>query len=181
MFDFAPEADVIILEGFSQTVLNDNHVGKILCVNNKEEIEEFKGEAKGTIIAFYSVQPMKKPVVNIEEEPDILVKRTLRYIRRERKISEILNRLPRLNCGKCRRSSCEEMAIAIYKGKAKLKDCITLRLQSKLKTNITINDVEIPLQPFVSEIIRRSLLGMASALKGISIKGNEEIHIRILS
>jgi hypothetical protein len=73
------------------------------------------------------------------------------------------------------------MAVAIYRRKAKLNDCITLKLRSKLKTGITINDVEVPIQPFVSEIIRKSILGMVSCLKGASIKGDEEIHVKILS
>lgn len=71
--------------------------------------------------------------------------------------------------------------MAIYKRKAKLDDCVTLRLRSKLKTRITLNDVEVPIQLFVSEIIRNSVLGMVSSLKGVSIGGNEEIRIEILS
>jgi hypothetical protein len=73
------------------------------------------------------------------------------------------------------------MAMAIYSKKAKLSDCVTLRLRSKLKTRIIVNDAEVPLQPFVSEIIRKSILGMVSTLKGASIRGNEEIRIDILS
>lgn len=73
------------------------------------------------------------------------------------------------------------MAVAIYRREAKLNDCITLKLRSKLKTQITLNDAEVPIQPFVSEIIRNALLGMISTLKGVSIKGNEEIHVKILS
>jgi len=56
-----------------------------------------------------------------------------------------------------------------------------LKLRSRLKTRITINNIEVPIQPFVSEIIRNTLLGMVSTLKGVSIKGNEEIHVEILS
>jgi len=73
------------------------------------------------------------------------------------------------------------MAVAIYRKKAKLNDCVTLKLRSRLKTRITINNIEVPIQPFVSEIIRNTLLGMVSTLKGVSIKGNEEIHVEILS
>jgi len=69
----------------------------------------------------------------------------------------------------------------VYRKDAKLNDCVPLTLRSKLKTKITINDNEIPIQPFVSEIIRNSILGMVSSLKGISIRGNEEIHVKILS
>ncbi len=181
LFRFTSEIDVIVLEGFSRLVLDDKNIGKILCVRSREEYKDFREKAKGKIIAVCSARPMGKPVLRIKEDSPILVGRALRYIERERKISSILSRLPELNCGKCGYSSCEEMAVAIHKRKAKLSDCVTLKLRSKLRTRITINDAEIPIQPFVSEIIRNTLLGMVSTLKGVSIKGNEEICVKILS
>ena len=181
LFGFACEIDVIVLEGFSRSVLDDKNVGKILCVRSREECRDFKEKAKGKIIACCSARPIGKPVLRIEEDSSVLVRRTLRYIERERKISTILSSLSGLNCGKCGYSLCEEMATAIYRRKARLNDCVTLKLRSKLKTQITINDTEIPIQPFVSEIIRNTLLGMVSTLKGVSIKGNEEICVKILN
>lgn len=178
---FAPEADIIVLEGFSWLVLNDEHVGKILCIRNRPEYEDLRRKTKGEVIAFCSARPMGKHILRIKEDSKILVGRTLRYVRRKRKISKILSRLPGLNCGKCGHPSCEEMAAAIYKRRAKLIDCIPLELRSKLKTRITVNEVEVPIQPFVSEIIRKSLLGMVSTLKGVSISGDEEVHIKISS
>jgi hypothetical protein len=73
------------------------------------------------------------------------------------------------------------MAVAIYTKKAKLSDCITLRLRSEVRTRIIIDKVEVPIQTFVSEIIRKSVLGMISSLKGVSVKGNERVHISISS
>jgi len=181
LFRFTPETDVIVLEGFSRIVLDDEHVGKILCVRNRKEYEDFREKTRGKIIASCSAQPLGKPILRIKEDSQILVERALRYIKRKRKISKILSRLPGLNCGKCGYSSCEEMAVAIYRRKAKLNDCVTLRLRLELKTRITVNNIEVPIQHFVSEIIRKSLLGMVSCLKGVSIRGNEEIHVEILS
>jgi len=176
-----PEIDVMVLEGFSRLVLDDENVGKILCVRSREEYNDLREKTRGKTIAFCSTRPMGRTILRIKEDSHILVERALRYIRRKQKISKILSCLPGLNCGKCGHSSCEEMALAIYRRKAKLNDCITLKLRSKLKTGIKVNDVEVPLQPFVSEIIRRSLLGMVSCLKGVSIKGDEEIRLEILS
>jgi len=110
-----------------------------------------------------------------------LLKRVLTYINREKKISKILNCLPGLNCKKCGYPSCGEMAVDIYKKKAKLSDCVTLRLGLELRTKIIIDKVEVPIQTFVSEIIRKSVLGMISSLKGVSVKGNESVHINISS
>lgn len=181
MLSFTPKTDIVILEGFSWLTLKDEHVGKILCVRDKEEHRDFRQKVKGEIIAFCSTHPVGKSILRIEEDFQTLVKQVLRYVERKRKISKILSRLPGLNCGKCGHSSCEEMAMAIYTKKAKLSDCVTLRLRSKLKMRIIVNDAEVPLQPFVLEIIRKSLLGMVSTLKGVSIRGSEEIRIDILS
>jgi molybdopterin-guanine dinucleotide biosynthesis protein B len=178
---FASEADLIMLEGFSWLVLNDEYVGKILCVKNREEYEDFKKKAKGEVIAFCSMRHLGKPILRIKEDSEILVKQALKFIRKKQKISKILSILPGLDCGKCGHSTCKEMALAIYAKAAKLNDCVPLRLKSELKTRITVNDVEVPIQPFVSEIIRNSILGMITSLKGVSIRGNEEVHVKILS
>jgi molybdopterin-guanine dinucleotide biosynthesis protein B len=179
MLRFAPDADILIIEGFSSLTLTDVHIGKIVCVRNEEEYSEFRQRTGGEVIAYCSTQPMGKPILNIEEDRAILVERVVRYVRRNREIREIRSRLPGLDCAKCGYTTCDEMAEAIYRGKATLENCVTLSLRSKLKTRLTVDDNEIPLQPFVSEIIRKSLLGMVSTLKGVSVRGDEEIHIEM--
>ena len=86
LLSFTPEADIIVLEGFSWLVLNDEHVGKILCVRNREEYEDLREKTRGEVIAFCSARPLGKPILRIKEDSKILVGRTLRYIRRKRKI-----------------------------------------------------------------------------------------------
>ena len=117
----------------------------------------------------------------MKEDFKILVGRAMRFVEREQGIAKILSSLPGLDCKKCGYESCEELAAAIYKGKAKLSDCAPLKLKSQLRTRIMINDNEVPIQPFVSKIICNSILGMVSSLKGVSIKGDELIHVRISS
>jgi molybdopterin-guanine dinucleotide biosynthesis protein B len=180
LLSFTPMADVVVLEGFSH-MLNDERVGKILCVRDAREYEAFRKKKLGEAIAFCSFQSLENPILRIKEDSQILLKRVLTYINGEKKISKILNCLPGLNCKTCGYSSCEEMAVAIYKKEAKLSDCVTLRLRLELRTKIIIDKVEIPIQTFVSEIIRKSVLGMISSLKGVSVKGNESVHINISS
>ena len=177
---FAPDADILVIEGLSSLTLTDEQVGKIVCVRNGEEYSEFKQKASGEVIAYCSTQPMGKPILNIEKDLQALVERVVRYVRRNRETWEIRSRLPGLDCAKCGYTTCEEMALAIYRRKATLEDCVTLSSRSRLKTRLIIDDAEIPLQPFVSEIIRKSLLGMVSTLKHVSIRGNEEIHVEIV-
>lgn len=179
LLGFTPKADVILLEGFSRMVLSNEHVGKIFCVRNTEEYEDFKKRTRGETIAFCSLQPLETPILKINEDFHILVKRVLTYVDRGRKISKILSCLPGLDCKKCGYASCEEMASAVYEGDAKMSDCVVLKVRSRLKTEIMVNDAEIPIQPFVSEIIRNSVLGMVSSLKGVSVKGDERVHIKI--
>ena len=181
LLSFTPMADVVVLEGFSRIVLNDERVGKILCVRDTREYEGFRKKELGKIVAFCSLQRLENPILRIKEDSQILLKRVLTYINREKKISNILNCLPGLNCKKCGYPSCEEMAVAIYKKKAKLSNCVTLGLRSEVRTKIIIDKVEVPIQTFVSEIIRKSVLGMISSLKGVSVKGNERVHINISS
>jgi len=181
MSKFVSEVDTIVLEGFSRLVLNDEYVGKIFCVRNKREYESYRKKARGKVISFCCRQPLGRPILRIKEDFKVLARRTLRFVEREKRISKILNSLPGLDCKKCGYESCEELAVAIYRGKAKLIDCLPLKLRSKLKTRIMINDNEVPIQPFVSKIIRNSILGMISSLKGVSIKGDELVHVRISS
>lgn len=179
LLGFTPKADLILLEGFSRIVLSNEHVAKIFCVRNRDEYEDFKKKTQGETIAFCSLHPLKDPILKTKEAMHILVKRVLAYVDRERKISKILSCLPRLDCKKCGYTLCEEMASAVYEGRAKVSDCVVLKVRSKLKTEITVNDAEVPIQPFVSEVIRNSVLGMVSSLKGISVKGDERVHIKI--
>ncbi|MEM2876266.1 MAG: (Fe-S)-binding protein, partial [Candidatus Bathyarchaeia archaeon] len=180
LIGFVSEVDVILLKDFPQSFLSDEKVATIICVRGPEEYERFK-EEKEEVIAFCSSIPMNKPVLRLMEDLQIISMKVRKYIERENKVSEILQLLPRLDCGKCGYSTCEEMAVAIYNGESRVEDCFTLRVKSKLKTKVIVNDVEVPIQPFVSEIIRKSVLGMISSLKEVSIKGDETVHIDVSS
>jgi len=181
LLGFTPKADVLVLEGFSRIVLSEKHVGKIFCVRNTGEYEDFKKKMRGQTIAFCSLQPLEDSILKIKEDLHVLVKRVLTHVDRERKISKILSCLPGLDCKKCGYASCEEMASAVYGREAKVRDCVVLKVRSELKTEITVDDTEVPIQPFVSEVIRNSILGMVSSLKGVSLKGDKRVHIKISS
>ena len=124
---------------------------------------------------------MEDNILRITEDSAVYSKLALEFIERKIKFLKILNTLPRLDCKDCKLESCEEMAVAIYQRKAKFTDCKILKSKSKLKTKLIINNAEVLLNPFVSEFTRNSILGMVSSLKGVSIKGDEKIHVEILS
>ncbi len=141
MFELTPEIDVILLEGFSQLVLKNEEVGKILCVRDMKEYKSFREQTMGKILAFCSVQHLGKPILRIKEDSQVLAKYALKFIEKEIK---------------------------------------TYKIEQRRKTKITINEVEIPIQPFLSEIIRSVLLSMISTSEDASISGKEDVHVKIL-
>ena len=173
------QADVLILEGFSSLVLEDKRVGKIVCVKDLEEYEEYRKSTRGKVLAFFSFQPLGEPVLNIKADRPFIVERAVRFIEKRDRISEILGQLAGLDCAKCSRSTCEELAEDICEGQASIDDCIPFKFKSEVKARITIEGSEIPIRPFVSEIIRKAVLGMVSTLKAADIEGGEKIDIVI--
>ncbi len=81
-------------------------------------------------------------------------------------------KLPNLNCGGCGCDSCYELAREIIRGKESLEDCSALRPE----TQIILNGKVLALNPFISQMIRGTIVGMLSSLKGYR-KGNIQIKI----
>jgi len=176
---FMSGVNIVLLEGFSKLVLENEDVGKVFCVRDQKEYEGYREGVKGETLAFCSLQPLEGPILRIMEDWKPLLNRVLSFIERERRVSEILEALAGLDCGKCGYKTCREMAVVISVGKAKLSDCLPLKPKSRLETRITVNGVEVPIQPFVSKIVRNSILGMVSSLKGVSLKGDEKVRVEI--
>jgi molybdopterin-guanine dinucleotide biosynthesis protein B len=63
LLGFAPKADVIVLEGFSQIVLSNERIGKIFCVRNTDEYADFKEKTTGETMAFCSLQPLEESIL----------------------------------------------------------------------------------------------------------------------
>jgi len=172
-------ADILIIEGFSFLLLKDRRIGKIICVRSIGEYDEYKNKVEGEVLAYCSFKSLGEPILEIQKDLQIIVDEVVEFVTRKQDIFNILSKLAGLNCRKCGRSSCLELAEAIYAGKASVDECVPLKLKHKLKTKIMIEGNELPIQSFVSEIIRRSVLGMISTLKGVNISGEEEICIEI--
>jgi molybdopterin-guanine dinucleotide biosynthesis protein B len=172
-------ADVIALEGFSSIVLKDKRVGKIICVRNRDEYDEFRKTVEGEVLAYCSINPIERKVFDTKSDLPAIVEKATAFISKSQKILGILSQLAGLDCRKCGRASCWELAEDILGKKAKLDECVPLKLKPELKTTITVGNVEVPIQPFVAEIVRKTILGMVSTLKGVEVTGEEQIHIDI--
>jgi len=172
-------ANILVIEGFSFFVMKDRAVGKIICVRDWREYEENEREAEGEVIAYCSFRPLGDPILEIGNDLPLIIDRAVEYAIKMREVLGILDELAGLDCKKCGRSSCLELAQAIHEGEASIEECVPLMLKPELKTRISVRGSEVPIQPFVSEIIRRSVLGMISTLKGVKITGEEDIRIVI--
>ncbi|MCZ2845302.1 MAG: molybdopterin-guanine dinucleotide biosynthesis protein B [Candidatus Bathyarchaeota archaeon] len=177
--DFIIGADLLLLEGFSKQVNENSSIGKIICVKS-EELAPYKKSVKGEIIVFCSMDPNKNSdVLGISRDQNNLFENSMKFFIKTNKLLKILNALPRINCRKCRYQNCEEMAIAIYNNRAKINDCETLRNKERAKIKIEIDKEELPLNPFVSDMIYGVTMSMLSSLKRTSIEEGKKLHIKV--
>ena len=85
--------------------------------------------------------------------------------------------IPGLDCGECGFDSCLDMAKAIIRGEAMEKECKMKKFQ---EVELFIDDVSIPLNPFVQDFIKKSIEGMVSSLKmDEAQKSPEKIELTI--
>lgn len=144
------EADLLLIEGFGQ----EKTFPKIVCFKENSEAKDlFDGLQIGAAtFASPSKIDLGVPVFNILQDVG--------------KIADLVSRLafklPNLNCGACGYDSCYELAREIIKGRKNLEDCppLTPELQ------IILNGKPLPLNPFISKMVRKTILGMLSSLKG---------------
>jgi molybdopterin-guanine dinucleotide biosynthesis protein B len=83
--------------------------------------------------------------------------------------------LPDLDCAGCGRETCAELARDIVAGRAEISECTSL---SSPSIQVTVNGATLPLNPFVQDILRNTLTGILSALKG-GESGKVEISLDI--
>ena len=114
----------------------------------------------------------------ILKDDDLLINKVIVYLK-QIAINKIVKKLPGFDCKKCGYTTCEQLATGIFSGYKNLKDCKVLEDKMNLKIQLFFNKVAIPLQPFVSRIIRSTILGMVSSLKDVSIVGDEKLLVEI--
>ncbi len=172
-------ADVVVVEGHSFVVLTDSRAAKVVCVRNKQEYDEYKGAAVGEVLAYCSTQPINKRILDTRAGLPVVVEKAVAFVEKSRKILEVQKELGGLDCGKCGRGSCWELAEAIVEGSAEAELCVVRGAKPEPRTTITVNGSEVAVQPFVAEFVRRTVLAMVSTLKGTNITGKEQTQINI--
>lgn len=138
------DADYIVAEGFKE----EKSFPRIVCLRDRKEKETlFNGleiAALGDGVGELSIPVLK----NIDKIADLVEEKSFK--------------LPALNCGACGFDYCYDMAKEIVKGKRRLEDCVSMQP----KTVIKIGGEPLPLSPFISKLIKRTIEGLLSSLKG---------------
>lgn len=156
------EADIILIEGFKK----EKTFPKIVCLREESEKAELFDGLQLCTAGFVSKELNPKLYdFNILNDEDI------------KKIAEIaINKsfkLPDLNCGECGYQDCYGLAQEIVKGSKILDDCSSL----EPSTLVQVNGKIISMNPFISKIVKNTIIGLLSSLKGF-IKGDIEIKIK---
>lgn len=145
------EADFVLIEGFKE----ERTFPKIICFTDITELDNFSDGLQIGAVSLTSVSEKAyhgMPIFNIKENiteiADLIIKKTFK--------------LPNLNCEACGYQTCYELAREILRGNKKVRDCPALEPE----TQVTLNGKVLPLNPFVSDIIRNTIVGMLSSLKG---------------
>src|SRR5665648_270258 len=156
------EADIVLIESFKK----EKTFPKIVCLRDEsEKTELFDGLQLCTASLTYKDMSSRVSEFNILNDEDI------------KKIAEIaINKsfkLPNLDCGKCGYQDCYGLAQEIVKGNKTPDDCPSLEPSTSVKVNGKI----ISMNTFIAKIIKNTIVGLLSSLKGF-IKGDIEIKIK---
>ena len=160
------EADIILVEGFKA----EKTFPKIACLRGRsDDMDLFDG------LAICAVGPADQ--LERLDVPSFGGLRTPLLGRDDvGKIADLVAqkgfKLPSLDCGACGYERCYDMARDVVAGAASVEDCISLQPS----TEVTIDGRVMPINPFISSIVRGTILGLLSSLKGFR-KGKIEISI----
>jgi len=134
------DVDFVIVEGFKEK----KNFPKILCLREKDEEKELSDGLEIALVGKGKFDPDR----DISTIADL--------------VEEKAFKLPNLDCGDCGFDSCYELAREIVKGRKRVSDCT--RLVQDVEVRVAGERME--LNPFVSDILRKTIKGFLSGLKG---------------
>jgi molybdopterin-guanine dinucleotide biosynthesis protein B len=156
------KADIILVEGLKK----EKTFPKIVCLREESEKAELFDGLQLCSAAFVSKELNEKlcdfDILNDEDIKKIV----------EMAINKSF-KLPNLNCGECGYQDCYGLAREIVKGNKTLDDCLSLEPSTLVKVDERI----ISMNPFISKLVKNTIIGLLSSLKGF-IKGDVEIKIK---
>jgi len=147
------DADYVLINGFEK----DKSYPRVVML---DEHTKDKDRLTGLEIAGHGMEHTSSfPVTqNITQLIDIIEEKSFK--------------LPNLNCKACGFDNCYAFAKEIVKGNRKSEDCISLNP----KVVIEIDGTPLPMNPFISGIVEKTIRALLSSFKGYK-KGSIEISI----
>ena len=153
------KADFVLIEGFK----SQKTFPKIVCLRAEDDPEALLDGLEICVVGEISEKKgINVPVLDAKGDVGAIADL----------IEQKAFKLPNLDCGACGYKTCYEMALEIIKGNKTMKNCLSLNSEVMLK----IDGETMPLKPFVSDIVRNTITGLLSSLKGYR-EGKIEIDI----
>ncbi|MCX8184464.1 MAG: molybdopterin-guanine dinucleotide biosynthesis protein MobB [Sulfolobales archaeon] len=147
---------LLVVEGFRDSevgdsiVVTDNLEDAVRLVKKNtvaivvsSEVYSLEQHSMGGAVVLYSNQ--------IDELTGLIVRRALSYI---------TSQLPGLNCGICGVDRCEALAARILRGER-------VSCPVALGVKLVVNEREVPLNPFVRNVVKSVVEGLLNSLKGV--------------
>jgi molybdopterin-guanine dinucleotide biosynthesis protein B len=160
------EADFILVEGFK----TEKTFPKIVCLRGEPDDQDlFDG------LAICAVRPVRQLDQSDVASVDVPGVPLLSQDELD-KIADLVERkafkLPNLDCGGCGHERCYDLAREVVAGSASVEDCVSLQPA----TEVSVDGRPMPMNPFISRIVRSTILGVLSSLKGFK-NGKVDISI----
>lgn len=169
------EADMVLVEGFKA----EKTFPKIVCLRGKPADADYERPEDlfdGLAICAVFPPPLQRGVggrlADRVEEVEVPCFGQDEIV----KIADLVERkafkLPNLECGGCGHERCYDLAREIVAGTGSVEDYVSLQPA----TEVRIDGQSLPMNPFISGIVRSTIVGLLSPLKGFR-KGKIEISI----
>ena len=169
------DVDVVMIEGLRSVVKEREDIIKVVTVTSEAEAIEVLEEV-GRIHAIVGLERREfreVPCVSIEELPRLIDD----LVQPAFKLRKLLAKLPAIDCRLCGLPDCLSFAREVVEGRRVLEECPILSGKAAV---VELDGKAIPLNPFVREVVRKTILGLVSTLRGIELRGNESVHVRVL-
>lgn len=149
------QAPIVVVEGYKHS-----SIGDVVVVSEKPEEAVELAKSLSNVIAIVTrksntqLPQTNTPVFDFEEVEllaNLVESRALEYLTSE---------APGLNCQMCGYASCKELARAYMKGASQW-------CPVKSGIRVLVDGYEVQLNPFVKNMIRSTVLGLISPLKGV--------------
>jgi molybdopterin-guanine dinucleotide biosynthesis protein B len=162
---------IVIVEGFKGSDIGDT----IVIAENLKEAEELSKRVKNVIGVVVKNSDVKKPEEGMQAMQQFTfneIERLVNFIE-NRALEFIENQTLRTNCKYCGFENCKAFAKAFAMGK-------TSWCPVALDVKLIVDDKVITLSPFVKRILKSTIEGLISSLKGVN-EYRKRIFIEIVT